>query len=119
MYVHSKATYVHSEAMYVHSKAVYVHHNTADVPGAALLLSAWYVDLLSLSISVGIAGAPPWAISAPDLAVGTWAWAQTKGNRRSPTARTRARRGTSERVWVSHGFCMCTQQIQQQRYSST
>ena len=42
-------------------------------------------------------------------AVGTWAWVQTRGNRRSPTARTRARRGTSESVWLSHCFCMSTQ----------
>ena len=29
---------------------------------------------LSFPIGVGLAGAPPWAVSAPDLAVGTWAW---------------------------------------------
>ena len=55
---------------------------------------------LSLPISVGFTGAPPWAVSAPDLAVGTLAWVQTKGNRRSPAARARARRGTNENVWV-------------------
>ena len=59
---------------------------------------------LSLPISVGIAGAPPWAVSAPDLAVGMWAWVQTRENRRSPAARTRARRGASESVWVSRCF---------------
>ena len=37
----------------------------------------------------------------------------------APAARTRARRGTSESVWVGRCFCMCTQQIQQQRCSST
>ena len=53
-------------------RAVFVHRNTAYVPGAALLLllSALYIDFLSLPISVGIAGAPPLAVSAPDLAVG-------------------------------------------------
>ena len=103
-------------------RAMYVHRNTA-IPGAAwllLLLSALYVcRFLSLPISVGIAGAPPWVVSAPGLAVGTWVWVQTRGNRRSPAARTRARRGTSESVWVSRCFCMCTQQMHQQRYSST
>ena len=101
-------------------RAMYVHRNTAYVPGAALLLlSALNVDFLSLPTIVGIARAPPWADSAPDLAVGTWAWVRTRGNRRSPARRTRARRGTSESVWVSRCFCMCAQQIQQQRYSST
>ena len=52
---------------------VYTPQYSLYVPGAALLLllSALYVDFLSLPISVGIAGAPPWAVSAPDLAVGT------------------------------------------------
>ena len=52
----------------------------------------------SLSISVGFGGALPMAASAPDLAVGAWAWVQTRGNRRSPAARARARRGTIESV---------------------
>ena len=107
-------------------RAMYIHRNTTYVPGAALLLmcdvfllSALYVVLFTLPISVGIAGAPRWAVSAPDLAVGTWVWVQTRGNRCSPAARTRARRGTSESVWVSRCFCLCTQKIQQQQYSST
>ena len=73
----------------------------------------------SLSISVGFGGALPMAASAPDLAVGAWAWVQTRGNRRSPAVRAHAPRGTSESVWVSRCFCMCTQKIQQQQYSST
>ena len=61
-----------------------------------VMLSALYVDFVSLRISVGIAGAPPWGVSAPDLAVGTWACAQTRGIRRSPAAPAHARPGPSE-----------------------
>ena len=32
------------------------------------MMLALYVDFLSLPISVGIADAPPWGVSAPDLA---------------------------------------------------
>ena len=42
-------------------------------------------------ISVGLAGAPPWGVSASDLAVGAWAWLQTRGNRASLAAAARVR----------------------------
>ena len=38
---------------------------------------------------MGLAGAPPWGVSASDLAVGTWVWVLTRGIRRSPTAEAR------------------------------
>ena len=90
-------------------RAIYVHRNTAHVPGAALLLlSALYVVFLSLPTSVGIAGAPPSAVSAPDLTVGTWAWVQTRGTRRSPAAWAHARPGTSEsNMFRGCGFDTC------------
>ena len=54
---------------------------------------------------MGIAGAPPWGVSAPDLAMGTWAWVQTRGIRRSPAARAHAHPGTSEsRMLRGFGF---------------
>ena len=54
---------------------------TAGPARMSMLLSALlYVDFLSLLISVGLAGTPPWAVSAPDFALGSWAWVQTKGN---------------------------------------
>ena len=64
-------------------RAIYVHRNTANIPGAALLLLLMchvvgvVCRFLTLPIRIGITGAPPWAFSAPDLAVGTWAWVQT------------------------------------------
>ena len=63
---------------------------------------------LTLSISVGIAGSPPWGVWAPDLAVGTWAWVQTRRIRRSPAARARARPGTIKRMMFRGcGFVIC------------
>ena len=32
----------------------------------------------------GLEGAPPWAVSAPDLDVGAWAWVHTRVNRPLP-----------------------------------
>ena len=50
----------------------------------SMLLSALlYVDFYHLRLVWGVAGAPPWTLAAPDLAVDTWAWVQTGVNRRS------------------------------------
>ena len=62
----------------------------------SMLSALLCVDFLSLLISVRLAGTLPWAVLATDLAVGTWAWVQTKGSRRSPAVEAHARPGTSE-----------------------
>ena len=49
-------------------------------------------------ISVGLAGAPPWGVSAPDFAVGRGPWVQTRRNRASRAAPARARRGAGRQV---------------------
>ena len=69
-----------------------------------LCLSALYFDFFITFDQCGNSGRAALGRFAPDIAVGAWAWVQTRGNRCSRAARTRARRGTSESVWVSRVF---------------
>ena len=47
-------------------------------------------------------GAPPWAVSAPDLDVGAWAWVQTRVNRPALSCRAggRSSRQERKRLWA-------------------
>ena len=53
-------------------------------------------------ISVGVGGAPPWAVSAPGLVVGAWAWVQTRVNRPALSSRAggRSSRQERKRLWA-------------------
>ena len=60
-------------------------------------------------IGVGFGGAPPWAVSAPDLDVGAWAWVQIKVNRPALSHRTgvRSSRQDRKRLWAGVFIFLC------------
>ena len=58
-------------------------------------------------ISVGFGGAPPWAVSAPGLDVGAWAWVQTRVNRPALSRRAGGRSSRQERKPLWAGLTRC------------
>ena len=51
---------------------------------------------------MGFGGAPPWAVSVPDLDVGAWAWVKTRVNRPALSRRAGGRLSRQERkrLWA-------------------
>ena len=59
-------------------------------------------------IGVGSGGAPPLAVSAPDLDVGAWAWVQTRVNLPAFCRRAggRSSRQERKRLWAWLTWCV-------------
>lgn len=90
-------------------RVAYLHIYNANLVLVVLLLSLlvlmWLMHVVFSFTSdyywyERFGSAPRWAALSLDFAVGAWAWAPTRVNRRPPDARARARRGRSEGVWT-------------------